>query len=88
MNYLARQKIEFVVIAALYLLPSFYFGMSLEVSLALLIVLGLLAFIITIAFLGLLRTDDTPDDYGSRHDYPPLVGIYLVFLGLLIWLAW
>ncbi|MBQ0760142.1 MAG: hypothetical protein KBT72_10850 [Zhongshania sp.] len=83
MNYLARQKIDFGVIPALYMLPSFYFGMSLEVSLALLIGLGILAFIITITFLGLLRADD----YGSRHDYPTLVGIYLKFLGLLIWLA-
>lgn len=88
MNYLTRQKIEVVAIAVLYMLPAIYSSTKFKVNLVVSIGLAIIAYVVTTGFLSLLRTDDMPDSYGSKWDYPPLLLIYIVFLGILTWLSW
>ncbi|CCK75900.1 hypothetical protein OLEAN_C17240 [Oleispira antarctica RB-8] len=88
MNYLTRQKIEIIVIAALYMLPTLYCSIAFDINLAIAIGLAVVAYVTTTGFLTLLRTDDMPDSYGSKWDYPPLLLIYFVFLGILTCLSW
>lgn len=88
MSYLTRQKIEIFVIAAFYMLPALYCSIVFDIYLAIAIGLAVVAYVTTTGFLTLLRTDDMPDSYGSKWDYPPLLLIYFVFLGILTWLSW
>ena len=89
MNYLARQKVEIGVIAALHVvalvlyvakLPSWFSGI-------LGTVLGYFFFQACILCLVTFRADDVEEGYGSVWDYPPLVAIFSVYAGLLWWIA-
>ncbi len=88
MDYIARQKIEMAVIAALYMVPAVYSSIAFKVNLAAAMGSAVVAYVVTTGLLTLLRTDDMPDDYGSMWDYPPLLIIFAVFLGFITWLSW
>jgi hypothetical protein len=87
MNYLTRQKIEIAVIASAYTLAAFYSSITFKVNFAVSVGLAIIAYILTTGFLALLRTDDMPDSYGSRWGYPPLLLIFIVYWGILMWLC-
>mgnify|MGYP006000099381 CR=1 FL=1 len=86
MNYVTRQKIEIVIIAVLFLIPSIYSSIVYGVNLVVSLFIAIVGYIFTTGFLTILRTDDMPDEYGSKWDYPPLLIIYFVYLGFLTWL--
>ena len=89
MSYLYRQKMESFIILAIYIGTSVTFvSLVTAKNWFLTFSYGAIACVLTFAALTLLRTDDHPDEYGSKWDYPPLLFIYFIFLLILAWVSW